>query len=461
MAPAPPTRSGRRSQRSRRHRSKSKSSRGGTGVASKNRVSKATQKSGSEAASIPGQPFRSLLTAPTCPRSVEVYSTTSWRVPYPEVGQFAITADEVVAAGPSGLFSFKRLQDHVSKPWSEPRSLPDTQLGLNNQSVSGLGIYSSRWGLNVYCVSSGKLYTFYRPDDHDSFILQSPRGPFLTCLVSGIPALTYVDGRRRKDADTEDYLYEVGDDLDCYDDTLAPERWSLVIPCQSGGLLHISITGSNDPDKEIPGDNGWEQEDLVATNLGVISAVSAVTMRTRSNNETDINIVAVCIIKSQLHTVEGPFEDYATFSSWEAQTTARIHHPSEVTGNPVLLKDRKSQLDLLVPSMNGGVFHFFRTLSTPHEWHMIAHVGFPVIGPAACLGFIGSRPYTRKKKRFCAVFQSGGRLYRIQTHEASYPWSGSHIKPIVGPGPSSHPMLPASKSETSSPPLSGNGFPLE
>ncbi|KAI0968049.1 hypothetical protein F4678DRAFT_464951 [Xylaria arbuscula] len=448
MAPTPPTtrRSRRSRRRSRRSRSEAQSSRGATGVVSGHRASKVTHKSGSEAASTPTQLLRPPQAALTYPQPVEVYSAPSWRPAYPQVGQFAMTVEEeVVATGPTGLVFFKRLQDHVSKPWSELRSLPKTRVMLNNQSVSGLAIYSSRWGLNVYCVSGGKLYTFYRSDKHSSFFAENLHVPMLTTLVSGTPTVAYIDGRS-KDVDADEYE-DMYYDFDGGDGE-RQERWSLVIPCQSGGLLHTSTAGPEIPAEGIPGDGGWEPVEVVATNLGVISAVSTATTRTEDNYETNINIVAACIVESQLHTVEGPFKDYETFSSWEAQTTARIHHPGEVTGNPVLIKDRKGQLDLLVPFKEGGIFHFVRTMSTPDEWPMIAYIKLPVIGPVACLGFIGTRPDSCKQRQLRAVVQSGGRLYRIKTDEASSPWSGSHIKSIVGPGPSSPQVSPTPRSET-------------
>ncbi|KAI0423602.1 hypothetical protein F5Y09DRAFT_348677 [Xylaria sp. FL1042] len=51
--------------------------------------------------------------------------------------------EEGVAAGPSGLFYFRRIHDDASKHWSESRAFPTTPVMLNGQSVSGLAIYSA------------------------------------------------------------------------------------------------------------------------------------------------------------------------------------------------------------------------------------------------------------------------------------------------------------------------------
>ena len=62
---------------------------------------------------------------PSGPLNLTSLNTTSWRQPYPSVGQFAMTElEEIVAAGPDGLFYFRRIQDHAAKPWSEPYAIP-------------------------------------------------------------------------------------------------------------------------------------------------------------------------------------------------------------------------------------------------------------------------------------------------------------------------------------------------
>ncbi|KAI0183839.1 hypothetical protein EV127DRAFT_445996 [Xylaria flabelliformis] len=156
----------------------------------------------------------------------------------------------------------------------------------------------------------------------------------------------------------------------------------------------------------------------------------------------NVVIVAVCVVSARLHTLEGIFEWYSGYYSsssyeWKAQASTMISHPGEVTGNPVLINSGpfKNQLDLLVPSAEGGVFHFIRTDSTPNEWHMIARVAFPLSLPlASCLAMNVDRP-AYQRGEFKALVQSGGRIYQVKTYEGTNPWSGSYLKPIVAPGP--------------------------
>ncbi len=372
------------------------------------------------------------------PRSLPVttLSATSWRPAYPQIGQFAMTvSEEVVAASPSGLIYFRRVRDHDSEPWTEPRPLPNTPAMLNDTSVSGLAVCLSTEYLSVYCVSDGVLHSFYRSKKRGSSFVVNLRPPLSTYLVTGTPAVTLVEGKLKgKDADED----EDGDEDYQFD----KERWSLVVPCQSGGLLHTSTTGPCSSSHDVSKQDEWAPVDHVAADLGVISAVSIAAVHTREyewDEGFDIDIVAVCIASARLHTVEGRFEaseKKPRHLKWKAQTSTRIHHPGEVTGNPVLVKRRTDQLDLLVPSTERGVFHFIRTTSTPDEWHMIARITFPEgIPTVSCLGFTCIRGRSPKPRRFRALVQSRGRLYNLRSHKGSNPWSRSSLKQIVVPGP--------------------------
>ncbi|KAI1736271.1 hypothetical protein F4680DRAFT_469150 [Xylaria scruposa] len=361
------------------------------------------------------RPSPPLPTAPPGPMPVTTLSTKSWRKAYPRIGQFAMTeSQEVVAAGPRGLFYFKRVQDHVSKPWSKARLLPSTPAMLDNSSVSGLAIHSSEQRLDIYCVSRGVLHCFYRSAKPGSSFVVNPRPPFSTHAVSGTPAII------------------VATTLD------SPERLHLVVPCQLGGLLHTSTTELSSSSSYI---SKWSSVNHVAKHLGVISAVSITTVHTGGRYRSrETVIVAACIITARLHILEGLFERTPTYHSsscdWETQPSTRIPHPGEVTGNPVLINtgSRINQLDLLVPSAEGGVFHFVRTASTPDEWHMIARITFPPSLPlASCLALNFHTSYERKE--FEALVQSGGQIYQVKTYEGTNPWSGSYLIPIVAPGP--------------------------
>lgn len=278
------------------------------------------------------QPPPPPLTIPQGPLLVTALSRNSWRAGYPQVGQFAMTeSEEVVAAGPSGLFYFKRIRGHCSTPWSEPRPLPNTPATLNSFSVSGLAIHSSELRLDVYCVSGGVLHNFYRSDEDSSPFVVNPHPPLSNSgfIVSGTPAVATT-----------------------HDGNCNPQRCNLVVPCLSGGLLHTSMSS---------GSRYWEQVDHIATNLGVISAASIVAAPKKLGlSLNDKDIVVVCVACARLYTVEGNFADKSGYSSrWKAQTPTIIHHPGGVTGNPVLAtKAWKNQLDLLVPLAEGGVFHF-------------------------------------------------------------------------------------------------------
>lgn len=364
-----------------------------------------------------GQPTPSLPTVPSSPLPVTALSTTSWRTKYPRIGQFAMTEqDDIIAAVPSGLLHFKRVNDHVSKPWSEGRLLPNTTV-LNDSSVSGLAailIRATDPRLYVFCVSGGTLHSYYRSTKDGSSWVKDSHSLFPNYPISGTPAVVSSNGG--------------------YDS----QRWSLVVPCQSGGLLHTSTNGSSSSGSYYSAKNFWEPVDHVAKDLGIISSVSIAAIRHetvyRYSSPKKTDLVMVCVASGRLHTAEGEFSQSSI--RWEAQAPTRIIHPGEVTGNPMLIKkEREKQLDLLVPSAEGGIFHFVRTASTPDEWHMIARIAFPQGLPAAsCLAFhFVERHYDTR--RFRALIQSGGQLYYVTTTESSQPWSGSCLQPIVSPGP--------------------------
>lgn len=330
--------------------------------------------------------------------------------------------DEVIAAVPSGLLYFKRVNDHVSKPWSEGRLLPDTTM-LNNSNVSGLAAMpkgGSDPRLYVYCVSGGKLHGFYLSRKDGSSWVKDSSNPFSKYLISGTPAVAFSN------------------------ESYNSEQWNMVVPCLSGGLLHAYTDGVLPSSSFSMNKTFWGPVNYVATDLGLISSVSIAATRLRKGNRYDspeqTNLVVVCIARGRLHTVEGEFlrraSVYSDSKEWKVQAPTRIIHPGEVTGNPVLTKKRDgNQLDLLVPSAEGGVFHFVRTASNPDQWHIIARIAFPQGVPAAsCLGFYSGSSYNTQR-HFRAVIQIGGRLYYVTTTESSIPWAGSYLRPIVSPGP--------------------------
>uniref|UniRef100_A0A8H7TUP9 Uncharacterized protein n=1 Tax=Bionectria ochroleuca TaxID=29856 RepID=A0A8H7TUP9_BIOOC len=351
---------------------------------------------------------------------------------YPAIGQFAMTAsEEVVAAGPDGLFSFKRVNDHPSKPWCKHRPFPGTP--LNSSSVSGIALRESESGdrLDVFCVADGKLHTFSRTNERHakapppSFVADSSP-PLATYRVSGTPSITTI-----KEASYGSF----------------GERYGLVVPSRSGGLLHTSTTGPSSYWYSSGQTNAeWESVNHVAKHLGIISAITTATLK-RGNLQVDI--VAVCIVQGRLHSVEGPFTEpkYGIFSftpgGWKDEKTDRIPHPGEVTGNPALLQKKlqEGQLDLLVPSAAGGIFHFVQTPSTPDEWHMIGRIDTPsYLPPAGSLGFfhLKLKDYFEESK-LRAAGEIGGRLYTIETSTLSsyswpWPWRGCYLHPVIGPG---------------------------
>lgn len=366
---------------------------------------------------------------PAGPLRVTTLSSTSWRPQYPRIGQFAVTPSrEVVAAGPTGLISFMQVQDHPSKPWSEPRPFPPTTARLDASTVTGLTVHREKGTsgtLHVCCVADGVLHAFSRSEDPGSSFVVDPSPPLAGSRVSGTPAVARIERR--------------------YDD----QNWCVVAPCQSGGMLFTLTDSSQSSYYNGPRKQGWEPASHVAGQMGIVSAVSvAVTRNQKRNAFGDYNssmitsIVAVCIASGRLHVVEGPLERPSSFSrksSWQSPTATRVQHPGEVTGNPVLLRNDKDgmdcNLDLLVPSAEGGIFHFVRTPTSPDEWHMIGRIkfpsGVPIASSLACTR-LGS---CYVQSIFCAYVQCGGRLYLIKTTEGASPWVGSQLHPIEGPGP--------------------------
>ncbi|KAI1204355.1 uncharacterized protein F4807DRAFT_334659 [Annulohypoxylon truncatum] len=367
---------------------------------------------------------------PSGPLNLTMLSTTSWRQPYPSVGQFAMTdSEEVVAAGPNGLFYFRRIHDHAATPWSEPRPFPSMRVTLNQSTVSGLALYPAhdskqRSRLHLYCVSGGDLHSFYLTDKNTSFLADTSP-PLAGSRVTGKP--TVVQSKNVRNS----------------------ERWSLVVPCQSGGLLHTSATYSTSYDNSMS--TVWGAVDHLATDLGIISAVSVTAVHSLVDRSINFKteLVAACISRGQLNVVQGSFglnEDlgrwggYDSDWKWEGKTSTRILHPGEVTGNPVLITGlnydtSETQLDLLVPSAEGGIFHFFRMQSAPNDWHMIGRVAFPQnIPPASCLSF-HSRSEISSKGELYALVQIGGRLYHVKTTNDKLPWYNACLNPIVHPGP--------------------------
>ncbi|OTA67928.1 hypothetical protein K449DRAFT_453558 [Hypoxylon sp. EC38] len=358
---------------------------------------------------------------PSGPLNLTSLSTTSWRQPYPSVGQFAMTkSEEVVAAGPDGLFYFKRVRDHPAKPWSESRPFPGVPVTLNELTVSGLALYTGhdsrgRSWLYLYCVSGGVLYSFRTTDENNSSLLPDTSPPLAGRKVTGKPTVV-----RSNKADHID-------------------RWSLVVPCKSGGLLHTSATARVLRNYSI--DVKWEAVDHLAPDLGIISAVSVTAVHSSTNSCTgyETELVAVCISGGQLNVVQGSFRQNpgAGHWRWDGKTATRIPHPGEVIGNPILITDSTSnnQLDLIVPSVEGGIFHFVRTQSTPNEWHMIGRVAFPQnTPPASCISFhLRSGGYG--KRELCGLVQTRGRLYHVKTTNDGLPWYNASLKPIVQPGP--------------------------
>lgn len=369
---------------------------------------------------------------PSGPLRVTSRSVTDWRPQYPRIGQFAMTpSEEVVAATPNGLVYFMRVQDHLSKPWSEPRPFPQTTATLDASSVTGLALHqtSNQAGgvLNVYCVAAGRLHAFSRSKDSGFSFAVNPRPPFEGSTVRGTPAVASIK-RLQEDP-----------------------GYCIFVPCPSGGILytsHVRSPGYKSYDRPT-----WEPATQLATHLSIVSAVSVVSEAVINSGSNSmfpaftIEVIAVCIAGSRLHSIEGPFEksSHSSKPTWKGPKSIRIQHPGEVTGNPVLLAHQPNraggyQLDLLVPSAEGGIFHFIRTAKTPDEWHMIGRISFPIGVPiASSLASWRVPPYQYRTVAMIRAFvQCGGRLYLIETAEMAEPWHGSQLHPLNGPGPFPH-----------------------
>ncbi|KAI0477376.1 hypothetical protein GGR56DRAFT_665405 [Xylariaceae sp. FL0804] len=358
---------------------------------------------------------------PSGPLLVTSRSVTSWRTPYPTIGHFAVAKDEIFAASPHGLFSIARVRDHASQPWTEPRRFgaitATTMEGYS--SISGLAIHFDGIDggiFHLYSVSLGVLRAF------QYWKRANPRvvayyTPLQEYRVSGTPAVAAITKRIVTSS---------------YD-----ENWFLMVPCHTGGLLYINCSRSGPFNARV----GQVAENLV---ISAVSAAIVYDQRVPWGGKAN-SMVAVCIVGGRLYAIEGPVFTPWCDEKWNPQPSTRIQHPGQVTGNPVLINSQfsqisdfgqaASQLDLLVPSAEGGIFHFVRTPSSPDEWHMIGRIIFPAgVPPAVCLAFHDVRDHS-DRRRFRAFFQSGGRLYQVDTAEGATPWSGSRLKPIVGPGP--------------------------
>ncbi|KAI1159439.1 hypothetical protein F5B18DRAFT_636906 [Nemania serpens] len=86
---------------------------------------------------------------------------------------------------------------------------------LNDSSVSDLAAILIGASLYVYCVSGGTLHSFYRSTKDKSSRVEDSRPSFPNYPISGTPAVAS-----------------------------SSQRWDLVVPCQSDGLLHTSTNGS-------------------------------------------------------------------------------------------------------------------------------------------------------------------------------------------------------------------------
>lgn len=346
--------------------------------------------------------------------------------------------EEVVVAGPDGLAYFRRINDHPSKPWSQPMPFPSTEATLNSSTVTGLAIYQDMdQTLRVYCVAEGKMHAFSSQDDLSKGFVVDSCPAFDGTDLKGTPAATTLSERAR------------GVHPDC------TPRWGVIVPWERGGLLYTETQAPRKGSHDVtePQEQIWEDPSLIAEHLTEISAVAIAvprvfkTPRTADNPRTEI--VAVCINAGRLHSIDGLLGE-----SWDegAQDTP-IDHPGVVVGNPVLLCDEnekgKFQLDLLVPSASGpdgegGIFHFVRTQNSLREWHMIGRVvfpmSFPLVSSLACmrLGWPQLGDNSAPESYIHAIVQCDGKLYFINTSESATPWVGSQLHPILGPGPFLH-----------------------
>ncbi|VUC22357.1 unnamed protein product [Clonostachys rosea] len=370
---------------------------------------------------------------PSGPLPVTSLNVSSWRPSYPAISHFAMTdSQEVFAVGPEGLFSFKRVNDHPSRPWSKPHIFP--LVSFDTSSVSGIALHEDKSNkrLDVFCAANGSLYNVTRTtkfvDGKPVHSFESGMFPPLaTYGVNGTPSLSFIgeDPHRGYSG-----------------------RLALVVPSLFGGLLHTCTVRPNNQDYDFLDEiaRKWEPVSHVATSLGMVSAVTIapLTFHGQSGFPGCVEILAVCIAHNRLYSVKGSHYKLINKGShpsspdeWEGEIPERIHHPGEVKGTPVLLQRKvmKNHLDLLVPSAAGGIFHYVQTPSTPDEWHMIARIGFPIdLPPAGSLAFyVSDEAYTSRS--LGAVFEIGGRLYNIESKEGQT-WSDSKLCQVTGPGPS-------------------------
>ncbi|KAI1264709.1 hypothetical protein F5Y18DRAFT_436601 [Xylariaceae sp. FL1019] len=343
--------------------------------------------------------------------------STPWTKPYPTIGQFAMTpSQEIVAAGPDGLFYFCRLLDHPSKPWSGPRPFPKTSMNPDDSTVTSLALcqpdpaHDDRPGsqcLHAYCVANGSLHEFRRDGGKADRFVPDPSPPLSNHRVVGTPYLTLV----------------------CPSSESSSATWNLVVPSQAGGLLSTATTSASLQDK---GPTKWAREARVGQKLGIISAVStaAVNYIDVMREDRDFHyynytgLVAACVVDGDLHFLDGPF--ITGKNTWVPVLYTKLPLIGEARGNPVLLSmtygvDQKNQLDLLVPSSNGVIYHFIRLSSVSSEWHMIGQITFSQVSSATpCLSVCRDDPESRTGT-MRAVVSIEGKLYQAVTTEGANP----------------------------------------
>lgn len=164
---------------------------------------------------------------------------------------------------------------------------------LDASTVTGLALYreqGEQCGLPLYCTADGILHAFSRSEGSCSSFVENRSPPFAGSRVGGTPAVANIRAR----------------DLD------HSERWCLVVPCQTGGILYTSTSHCGDSASSITWQdwnsaNHWQ----VAVHMGIISAVSAVvthvwkrTSKYTSFGENTPIIVAACMTSGQLHSIE-------------------------------------------------------------------------------------------------------------------------------------------------------------
>lgn len=366
-------------------------------------------------------------------------STTDFMPRYPSTGQIAMKptgSEEVVVAGPDGLAYFRRVTDHPSKPWSRPVSFPPTKGSLDASTVTGLAVHQDiDKTFRVYCVAEGKLHAFSCPGDMSTQFVVESCPAFDDFEIKSTPAVTTLS----------ESIGENGPDR-----TL---RWAVVVPFEHGGLLYTETRAhwEGSCDRSEPPGQLWTEASLIAEHLGDISAVAMAVTHVhkipRLAFDPPTYIVAVCIAGGRLHSIEGLFGWPYGEDTWhDGAQDIPVHHPGGVVGNPVLLSDENKvgeyQMDLLVPSEEGGIFHFVRTTKAICEWHMIGRVsfpmGFPTVSSLACTRLGDPFPDHNScavGSEIRAIVQCEGQLYFIKTNESATPWVGSQLCPIHGPGP--------------------------